>query len=770
MTRLQRHQMHGYQQMLVDWMADHPFGFCMVDLGLGKTISSLTLVERLVSNFEADRVLVIGPLRVALDTWPTEIQNWQHISWLTHTQLAGLSEPERNIAAKQRTKIHIINREMVDWLVQFHGPKWPYRVVIVDECFVAGTSVTTPDGQVPIEELRVGDSVVTPYGAQSIKAVLRKKSHALVRLILDDGSTIRCTPDHRFLTADGWVKASNLEGHCLYGQQDIASEELRPLRERVLDPDTQEDLLRTLMLKQSKVGWRDLGSCSGDSEKSISFPERLRSGAQGPTTFGGSEGEAPGQGQQERIQRHPWRQWGWHDQARVDVGAASGLGLGSQLRDSDWYGQGLRISDGLQGGLCVARQDDCTRSGRVKPQHLEAPITGSEEGRTSLGSRVVGVSREEHPSGVDVYDLSVDGAPFYFAEGRLVHNCDSFKNHQSERFKALAKVRHTPGLIDRLYLLTATPAAESYIGLWAQVYLLDLGKRLGKNITRYRDMYFTQNKYTYTYKIRPGAEEAILDKIKDISIVMKSEDYLPRDKPTMVKTSVTLDEKTYDIIKHLQKHFIMTLPDGTELEAKTAAALASMVLQMASGTVYETLLVEDVDTDDLKKIKKVHHIHGHKIEALKEIAEQAKVQGSPLLVAYWFKSSLANLRKAFPKAVVMGEHPDTVKRWNAGKIDMLLIHPASAGHGLNLQYGGNHLVFFDLLYSLGLYLQTVGRLDRQGQTKPVIVQHLVAKGTRDELVYELLAHKADAQEKLFRILKRLIEKYRKAKTDTTGQV
>lgn len=480
MTRLQRHQMHGYQKMLVDWMYEHPFGFCLVDMGLGKTVSTLTVVERLLTNFEADRVLVIGPLRVALDTWPAEIKNWQHTSWITFTQLAGLSEPERKVAAKQRTQIHIINREMVDWLVQFHGPRWPYRVVIIDES-------------------------------------------------------------------------------------------------------------------------------------------------------------------------------------------------------------------------------------------------------------------------------------------------DSFKSHQSERFKALAKVRHTPGLIERLYLLTATPAAESYIGLWAQTYLLDLGKRLGKSITKYRDSYFTQNRYTYTYKIRPGAEEAILDKIKDIAIVMKAEDYLPRDKPTLIKVPVTLDQKTYDLIKHLQKHFIMTLPDGTELEAKTAAALASMVLQMASGTVYETELIEDIDTEDLRKVKKVHHLHNCKIEVLREIVEEAKVQGTPLLVAYWFKSSLDRLVKAFPKAEVMGQKTDCVKRWNAGKIDMLLIHPQSAGHGLNLQYGGNHLVFFDLCYSLGYYLQTIGRIDRQGQTKPVIVRHLVATGTRDELVYDLLAQKADAQEKLFRILKRLIAKYRKNKKNESSE-
>lgn len=470
--KLQRHQMHGYQNNLVQFMYEHPFSLLLVDLGLGKTISALTLTELILSNFETNKVLIVGPLRVALDTWPTEIERWQHLSWMRYSQLAGKTEDERIAAARSKAPIHIINREQVEWLVELHGPKWPYRTVIVDE------------------------------------------SSAL---------------------------------------------------------------------------------------------------------------------------------------------------------------------------------KDCS----------------------------------------------------------------------TKRFKALAKVRRTPGLITRMHLMTATPAAESYLHLWPQVYLLDLGQRLGKAVTHFRERYFNHNRYTYTYKIKDGAEEAILDKIADITLVMKAKDFLPRDEPTIIPVKVKLDAKSYDLMKHLQKHFLMTLPDGTELEAKTAAMLASMLLQMASGTVYETQLLEDFDTDDLKKVKKVHHLHDHKIDALKEIAEEAKQQGAPLLVAYWFKSSLDRLTKAFPKAEVMGRHADCTKRWNAGKIDMLLIHPASAGHGLNLQYGGNHLVFFDLCYSLEYYLQTIGRIDRQGQTKPVIVKLLVAESTRDELVYQSLAQKKDAQEELFRILKRLIQKLKK---------
>lgn len=347
----------------------------------------------------------------------------------------------------------------------------------------------------------------------------------------------------------------------------------------------------------------------------------------------------------------------------------------------------------------------------------------------------------------------------------FVDESSGFKDHRTDRFKALAKTRGTPGLIQRLHILTATPAAETYEHLFAQIYLLDQGKRLGRNITAFRDEHFTYNKWSQRHVLRKGQEEAILEKIKDICLVMRAKDYLKRDEPTIIPHYVQLDQIHLDRIKRLERDFVVDLPDGTVVEAKTAAILSSMLLQMASGTVYETLLLEDWDTDDLRKVKRVHDLHDHKIEALKEIYEEAQTQGEPLLVAYYFKSSLAKLRKAFPKAEVIDDAGKYQKRWNAGKIPMLLIHPQSAGHGINLQHGGHILVFYDIIYSLEQYLQTIGRIDRQGQLKKVLVYLLIAAGTRDMDAFKDLQQKRDAQEGLFRILKRLIAEYRKKKAD-----
>lgn len=341
----------------------------------------------------------------------------------------------------------------------------------------------------------------------------------------------------------------------------------------------------------------------------------------------------------------------------------------------------------------------------------------------------------------------------------IVDESSMFKSHKTEVFKALAKVRNTPGLIRRLHLLTATPATETYASLFPQTFLLDGGERFGKGITRFMETYFTYNKYSMKWKLRPGAEEEILAKIADICLVMKAEDYLDIEKPVFVPRKVHLTDKQMGLYRQMERDFVVTLPNGVEIEAETAAALSQKLLQMASGVLYETYFDEDLDTEDMKKVKRVHHLHDHKIEMLRQIVEES--QGAPLLVSYHFKSSLDRLKKAFPKATVMDRDGKCVKPWNAGKIPMLLIHPQSGGHGLNMQHGGHNLVFFDLPWSLELYQQLIGRLARQGQKHVVVVQLLLAAGTLDEFVYASLQEKADCQERLFVMLKRMIRAYRK---------
>lgn len=508
-----REDMHPYQNVMVDFARDNPFSLILVDMGLGKTISMLTLIVEMLHAFTYDKTLVIGPMRVATQTWPNEISEWQHTAMLNHSliyisdddervieagrrararaRLAGASAGEAatqanaaTLATKERLRIeatndraslHIIPVNWVEWLVEYWGPKWPYRFVIIDE--------------------------------------------------------------------------------------------------------------------------------------------------------------------------------------------SSG-----------------------------------------------------------------------------------------------------FKDHTSNRFKALAKVRNHvrkdgSRLVERVHLLTATPAAETYMALFAQMFLLDGGKTFGKFITHFRDEFFVQNRYTKKWDIRPNGEDAILAKIAKYAIVMKAKDHLQLKEPQIIRRPVRLAAPEMALYRQMEKDFVVTLPDGTVIEAETAAALSAKLLQMASGVLYETYLEEDFDTDDFKKIKKVHSIHDQKLDELEEIVAEA--QGSPIIVAYHWKSSLARLKKRFPKAVVMDREGKCVKPWNAGKIPMLLMHPQSGGHGLNLQHGGHTMVIFDLFHSLELFLQLVGRLARQGQKNVVMVYMLTALGTLDEAVAQSLKDKEDAQDKLFAILRRMIKLYRK---------
>jgi SNF2 family DNA or RNA helicase len=334
----------------------------------------------------------------------------------------------------------------------------------------------------------------------------------------------------------------------------------------------------------------------------------------------------------------------------------------------------------------------------------------------------------------------------------IVDESSGFKDHKSDRFKALAKVRRLPGAITRLHELTAKPAAEGYEYLFAQMYLLDLGERLGKNITRYRERYFTYNRWTRKWKLRPGADEEILQKISDLCLVMSRKDHL-KDlyDPVIVERKVVLDAEQMALYQQMQKEFLVTLRDGSVVEAETAVALSAKLLQMASGVLYDTQRLLDWDTGDLSKVRKVHHLHDHKLDELREIVDES--QGEPLLVAYHFKSSIARLRKAFPQATLMDKDGRCIKSWNAKKLPILFVHPQSSGNGLNLQQGGHHLIFFDIPWSYDLFSQMIGRLDRQGQTFPVVVQLLLAAGTYDEHVRQALIEKENTEQHLLHRLK-----------------
>ena len=323
----------------------------------------------------------------------------------------------------------------------------------------------------------------------------------------------------------------------------------------------------------------------------------------------------------------------------------------------------------------------------------------------------------------------------------VIDELSSFKSYRAKRFKSLLSVRRT---VKRIVGLTGTPSSNGLMDLWAQFRLLDLGERLGRYISRYRERYFLPDKrnaqVVFTYKLKPGAEEQIYNAISDITISMKAEDYL--DLPPCIHNvvKVALSEREWEVYERFRKEMVISL-GGEEIDAMNAAALSNKLLQMANGAVYD-----DRHTG--------HQIHDRKLDALEDLIEAAN--GRPVMVCYWFRHDLERIRGRFPAVRELKTAQD-IEDWNAGKIPVALVHPASAGHGLNLQYGGCTLVWFGLTWSLELYQQTNKRLHRQGQRDTVVIHHIVADGTIDELVLAALHRKDKTQAALIAAVKAVLE-------------
>ena len=331
--------------------------------------------------------------------------------------------------------------------------------------------------------------------------------------------------------------------------------------------------------------------------------------------------------------------------------------------------------------------------------------------------------------------INKGGVPFDF-DMVVIDELSSFKSHQAKRFKALMKVRPK---VNRIVGLTGTPASNGLMDLWAEFRLLDMGHRLGRFIGRYREDYFVPDKRNqqiiFSYKAKPGAEEAIYEKISDITISMKGSDYLKLPDLVINEVSVKLSEDELKTLDEMKKELITTI-EGEEITAANAAALSGKLLQMANGAVYD-------DNGE------VIQIHDKKLDALEDLIEAAN--GKPVLIAYWFKHDLSRILKRFPAEKL--DTTESIKRWNAGEISVAVIHPASAGHGLNLQVGGSTLIWFGLTWSLELYQQTNARLWRQGQKDAVVIHHLITKETIDERVMKALKNKDNTQAALIDAVK-----------------
>lgn len=318
----------------------------------------------------------------------------------------------------------------------------------------------------------------------------------------------------------------------------------------------------------------------------------------------------------------------------------------------------------------------------------------------------------------------------------VIDELSSFKNHQSKRFKSLMKVRP---LVKRIVGLTGTPSSNGLMDLFAEFKILDMGKRLGYFIGQYRNTYFKPDKMNgsivYSYKPLPNAENAIYEKISDITVSMKANEYLKMPELLTSNYVVELSNSEKNQYDEMKKSLVLEITDG-EITASNAASLSNKLCQLSNGAIY----------DDEQNIVE---IHDRKLEALEDIIES--MNGKPLLIAYWYRHDLERIKSRFSVREI--KTSEDISDWNDGKIPVALIHPASAGHGLNLQSGGSTLVWFGLTWSLELYQQTNARLYRQGQKNTVVIQHIIAKGTIDEQILKALQRKDKTQSDLIDAVK-----------------
>ena len=338
--------------------------------------------------------------------------------------------------------------------------------------------------------------------------------------------------------------------------------------------------------------------------------------------------------------------------------------------------------------------------------------------------------------------LEKRGIPWPF-DMVVIDELSSFKNHQSQRWKALRKVRPQ---IKRMVGLTGTPASNGLLDLWAETFLIDKGIRLGRFIGRFREAYFKpagMNPYTgvvFNYVPLPGAEEAIYSRIADIAVSMKALDYLDMPEQVTVNHYVDMDEAERDLYDEMRKGLLVEIGDD-KIDAANAAVLSGKLLQMANGAIYNA-------------DREMRVIHDRKLEMLGDLIEQAN--GQNVLVAYWYQHDHERIREYLTE---QGYKPRDLKSdqdiadWNAGKIQIGLISPASAGHGLNIQRGGHILIWFSLVWSLEMYQQTNARLWRQGQKEVVTIHHIVTRDTVDEDVLDALKHKDTTQQNLIAAVK-----------------
>jgi SNF2 family DNA or RNA helicase len=561
-----------YQNRAVDFIKDKKRSFLMLEMGLGKTVSTLTAISDLLKTKLVKKVLVIAPLRVANSVWVQESRKWEHTKHLSVARVLG-DQNARLKVLHYDYDVYVINRENVQWLVNHYGKKWAFDMVVIDECFPEGTMILTPLGVRDIKHLETGDLVMTSVGEMPITKTFRKQTNELVKLYLSDGSTIECTRDHPFATEKGWVQAWRCRG-------------LHFVRNDFYETKADSSAMQQNLFKETNA-------FDENPRRKSSYFIKIWNYCKKKICKWGNKNleqrERMVRRNKEKIKRctqEKWastdnKRWKWKNSTLRTINVrnvirrmenamcdtyqnAKRVGLSNMLQSRFWH---LFKKNSYRGGWKLSQ---IAKASRRKERYLSSTV------------RVDYIENIKCESGRTVYNLETDGINDYFAEGILVHNCSSFKNPASQRFKAMKKILP---FVEYMVLLTGTPSPNGLLDLWSQCYLVDYGNSLGRTMTAYKQRFFEQDYMGYSFTPRKGAQASIQKLMQPYSLSMQTADYLELPDRIDLIEEIELDSKSLALYKAFERDLFIEF-EGHQVEAINAAVLANKLLQycIAEGT------------------------------------------------------------------------------------------------------------------------------------------------------------------------------------------
>lgn len=758
---------HAYQEWALEFILKQRAAGLLLDPGLGKTSVTLAGIKVLLQEKLIKRALIIAPLRPCYLVWPEQIEHWQDFTSLRYNILHG-GPRKMEQALEQDVDINIINPDGLPWLMQANRlRKLRPELLVIDECFAGDTLVSTVDGVVKISMLKVGILVHTSSGPQVVRRIMcRQPSGAIVTVRANNGQEITCTEDHIFFTEVGWLPAKYLKGRRLLCVAEVSNMRQQVLRapENVYLPRQSADLLTVLRYEaemaaaQSSPVAQEGNSYNEAQSQDVESVEHRYSMEPRSTNQDSSYPQA-----QEfiTVEWPTWREW--QDINCRGAGAASAASnFYSQLRDRVGW-QAARLSLVLQSGLWQSYNEGSFGNRWWLPQQPTTTSTGQEERNKTQGTWVESVTYNQPGSIPLVWNLEVENCPHFEIAGcALVHNSSKFKHTRTRRFKLL---RPALPLFDWRWILTGTPNPNGYLDLFGQMQILDLGRALGRYITHYRTQYFYPTGFGgYTWKLQEGAEERIHAAIKPLVLRLDAEDYIkmPTPKPNIIR--VDLPAAARKVYEELEEDMITELDSGEVVTAINSGSALNKCCQVASGALYYM-----ADPTVARTARRHYEVlHAAKLEALQDLIDE--LQGSPLLLAYEYQHDLDRIlqmlqgksKQQVPflgSGVSMADSLLIEKAWNADRIPVLPGHPASMGHGLNLQRGScHHVCFFTATWDFEMYDQFIRRVRRQGNRfSKVYVHHLIARNTVDEAKLAKLHRKAKTQQGLLDALRTYVK-------------